>query len=89
MYRGTKRIQDSVDARIGLPLYFENAILINEADGERKDADKAYVLFGAYEFEGKVELVRIVINSYDKQIDVNEKRMYCMRKYMQLRQKKE
>ena len=62
---GSRHITQGVaDAKTALPLYFENAIVFNEADGMRKGADKSYILFGAYRDGGSVRIARATVNHY-------------------------
>ena len=63
---GSRHITQGVaDAKTALPLYFENAIVFNEADGMRKGADKSYILFGAYRDGESVRIARATVNHYN------------------------
>jgi hypothetical protein len=58
---------DKIDAKIYLPLYFENAVILNEASGMRDGAEKAYVMFGVFRdnrdaFNISDRLARVVVN---------------------------
>ena len=72
---------ENIYATINLPAYFENAIVINEADGVRNNADRAYVLIGGYKNGDSLDIVRMVVNEYDgvKTLDYSEK-LYSVRK---------
>ncbi|PNH20172.1 hypothetical protein B6K86_06180 [Lachnospiraceae bacterium] len=48
-----------------LPMIVSNAIVVNEADGMRNDADKAYVMFSAFTDGKNIHVARLVINHYE------------------------
>ncbi len=48
-----------------LPMIINNAIVVNEADGMRNDADKAYIMFGAFTDGQNIHVARLVVNHYD------------------------
>jgi hypothetical protein len=64
-----KNTARNISATINIPLYFENAIKINEADGLRNEADKAYILIGAYWEKEDLYITRVVVNSTGKEIE--------------------
>ncbi|WP_026651320.1 hypothetical protein [Butyrivibrio proteoclasticus] len=67
MRHGLRRIhQSNANAVSALPAYFENAIVFNEADGNRNGAEKAYVMFGALKEGDNLRIVRMVINHFDR-----------------------
>lgn len=60
-------------ARLALPAYFENAIVVNEMEGARNNADRAYTLIGCFDdMEGKRRVVRIIVNAYNGEYSINE-----------------
>lgn len=66
---GGKKITERMkDAAVNLPAYFENAIVLNEGDGQetgnKYNPDKAYILFGAYEDGDDIIVCRIVVNHF-------------------------
>lgn len=67
-----KMSEEHANAVVALPAYFENAIVFNEAAGARKEADKAYVLFGAYKDGNDAKIVRIVLNHYENGLQISE-----------------
>ena len=60
-----RKTQNRIDACTYLPVYFKNAIVLNEADGLRKGATKSYVMFGLYNDGENRSLVRMLVNHYD------------------------
>lgn len=67
-------IKANIDATTYLPMYFENAIVFNEADGKREGADNSYVLFGAYLKNGDLRVVRMTVLHYDNELHVDDVR---------------
>lgn len=59
----------NISAAINLPLYFQNAIVINEAEGYRKSSDQAYVLIGTYRESDEQYFVRIVVNAKNNEVE--------------------
>ena len=79
---GLNRMRKSqIEAIVSLPAFFENAIVVNEADGERKNANKAYIMFGVYDNGDGLNLVRMIVNHYDQGYSVNspENSLYAVR----------
>lgn len=59
----------NISAAINMPLYFQNAIVINEAEGYRKSSDKAYVLIGTYRESDEQYFVRIIVNAKNSEVE--------------------
>ena len=66
-YHGEKEEKKTLaNLIVKLPLYFENAVVLNEADGKRQGADKAHILYGVYNEEnGETKVVRMIVNHFD------------------------
>ena len=60
------------NAIASIPVYFEDAIVFNETEGKRKDADKAYVLFGAYNDGDSTKIVRMVLSHYKDGVQIDD-----------------
>ena len=57
--------QNRINACVYLPVYFKNAVVLNEADGVRKGATNSYVMFGVYNDGENRSLVRMIVNHYE------------------------
>lgn len=63
----------NIEAITFLPGYFENAVVVNEAEGKRKEAKNAYILMGAYEKKnGEIAIVRMEVNEHRGEMEVED-----------------
>lgn len=56
--------QREMDAAVNLPLYFENSIVLNVAEGKKDRVEKSYILFDMYDDIDGTHVTRTVVNHY-------------------------
>ena len=70
-FNNSMTTERNIKAAINIPLYFENALVVNEGDGQgtKSNPDKAYVLMGAYKEGDVLSFSRMLVNSNTNELE--------------------